>query len=342
MFPVLSPTRRQMLRWIAVTAAAGPVLHALEGIVHAVGERATPSPLIWVTGKGDFNNYLSQLGNLFPGLLDQIANEWSLLFFQPWLPLTQLPALDRLGAAPIVILEGLPDLNDGALHPAFAALLRQAKAVIFLGTDACYGGLRYSAADVAGVQTACKNAKTPIIKLPGLPVPPHHLLGTVGHLELLGIPHQDRHGRPTIYYGETVCRRCERRGELENGVFAESLGASGCLLQLGCKGPVTHNSCSVHRWNGGENWCVGAGGPCTGCSEPGFPDHDGLGLYGRLPGDRLSMRSPFLEHLRLIGWSFLGLTAAGVGLRLAIGALDPFRPRRPSASGSGSADSARP
>jgi len=330
-----SPTRRQVLRWIAATAAAGPMLPALSGIVRAVGERPVPSPLVWIGGRQSQANFLAQLGDLFPGLLEQISTQWSLLYLEPWLPVPQPPEADKLGAAPILILEGLPELQDGQLPLGLSGLIRQAKAVVLLGTDACYGAFRHDASQVKAVQTACKNAKTPVIKLPGVPVPPHHLVGTIGHLELLGVPRLDRHGRPLVYYGETLCRRCERRGELENGIFAGALGETGCLLQLGCKGPITHNSCAVHRWNGGENWCVGAGGPCTGCSEPGFPDHAGLGLYGRLPGDRLSMRSPFLEHLRLIGWSVFALAAAGVGIRLLLGALDPFRPRRGGSSGTG-------
>jgi hydrogenase small subunit len=327
------PSRRDVIRWIGLTAAAGPVMEAMAGIVRAAAERPSPSPLVWVTGAANHNNFLSQLGNQFPGLLDQIAGEWNLLMLEPWLPAAEWPAPERMGAAPIVILEGLPPVADGNLEPEFKALLKSAKAAVFLGTDASYGGLRHSSEDVRAVEAACKATRTPVIKLPGVPVPPHHLVGTVGHLELLGMPNLDRHRRPLIYYGETVCRRCERRGELENGIFAQALGGAGCLLQLGCKGPITHNSCPVTRWNGGENWCVGAGGPCTGCSEPGFPDHDGLGLYGRLPGDRLSLGSPFLNHLRVIGWGFLGVAAAGLGLRLGLAALDPFRPRRPARSG---------
>ena len=97
-------------------------------------------------------------------------------------------------------------------------------------------------------------------------LPPQHVVGVLAYLEYFGFPALDGHGRPLLYYGRTVCETCERRIDLDNGRFARSFGEEGCLLRLGCKGLVTHNSCSTARWNGGENWCVGVGGPCVGWS----------------------------------------------------------------------------
>jgi len=63
------------------------------------------------------------------------------------------------------------------------------------------------------------------------------------------------------------------------------LGQPGCLNSLGCNGQNTSADCAVRQWNAGEklgedgvvgvvgeNWCIGAGGPCLGCTEPTFPD----------------------------------------------------------------------
>jgi hydrogenase small subunit len=314
-------SRRQVLKWIAATAAAGPLLPALEGLARAVAEQPGASPLLWFNDNGDHQNFLAQLGHEMPSLLERIAGDWNLTRYEPLVPEAPLPTPERYASAPILILETLPSAPGGQ---DLAALIGQAKAVILLGTDACFGGMRWSPDRAESVKTLCGRSRTPLLRLPGVPAPPHHLIGTLSHLELLGFPQVDRFGRPLLYYGETVCKRCERRGELENGLFARSFADPGCLLELGCKGPITHNSCAVHRWNGGTNWCVGAGGPCTGCAEPGYPNHAGLGLYGRLPGDRLSARSPFLTHIRAIGWGLVGLAGLGVGLRLLLSAIDPF------------------
>jgi hydrogenase small subunit len=54
---------------------------------------------------------------------------------------------------------------------------------------------------------------------------------------------------------------------------------------MGCRGPVTHNSCSTTKWNGGVSFPIGSGHGCLGCSEANFWD-DGP-LYKRLPLVRL-------------------------------------------------------
>ncbi len=162
------------------------------------------------------------------------------------------------------------------------------------------------------------------------------LIGTLSHLQFLGFPRLDAQHRPELYYSDTVCQTCERRGDLEAGRFAAALGEAGCLLRLGCKGPVTHNTCSAVRWNGGVNWCVGAGGPCTGCAEPGFPDHAGLGLYGRVPGDQMSARSLVLENLDFGGKVLVALTGLGIGLHVIRRRLERRAGRKPSRPASSS------
>ena len=37
-------------------------------------------------------------------------------------------------------------------------------------------------------------------------------------------------------------------------------------------GKVTRADCPSRKWNGGVNWCIGAGAICLGCTESGFPD----------------------------------------------------------------------
>ena len=67
---------------------------------------------------------------------------------------------------------------------------------------------------------------------------------------------------------------------------ASVLGKGGCLRELNCKGPRTYADCPSRRWNSpgndqnGVSFCMLAGGPCIGCTEPNFPD--GMSpFYGR-------------------------------------------------------------
>lgn len=309
-------TRRQLLQCLAATACGGSILQALEEIAHALAEHDAPSPVIWINEGGDHLNFLGQLGSDIPTLLELAVTRWNLVHYEP-LGVGATETMVAPNSAAIVILEVLPAESVPA-HPdhwPFNAIA-QAKALILLGSDACFGGVRWPNSEVERLERYCREHSTPVIKLPGVPVPPHHLLGTLGHLELVGFPRLDRFRRPTLYYGETVCQRCERRGDLERGHFAEWFGDAGCLALLGCKGPITHNSCAVQKWNGGVNWCVGAGAPCAGCSEPGYPHHGGLGLYGRLPGDRMGMHSALLQNTSTIGWVFFALAGLGVGLKI--------------------------
>jgi hydrogenase small subunit len=78
--------------------------------------------------------------------------------------------------------------------------------------------------------------------------------------------------RPKAFYGKLIHDNCPRRAYFDAGQFARHPGEPGCLYELGCKGPVTYADCPLRLWNGGVNWCIGAGAPCIGCVEPNFPD----------------------------------------------------------------------
>lgn len=157
---------------------------------------------------------------------------------------------------------------------------KDALAVLALGTCAAFGGIAAGAPNPAGCISVSEvfrrqNIATPLLNIPGCPPHPDWFVGTVAQVLLLGLPKAeelDDHKRPKAFYGQLVHENCPRRAYFEEGKFARSFSEPGCLNELGCKGPVTYADCPLRLWNGGTNWCIGAGSPCIGCVEPGFPD----------------------------------------------------------------------
>ncbi|MCZ6534258.1 MAG: hypothetical protein O7A08_15010 [SAR324 cluster bacterium] len=318
-------SRREIIKGILLGTSGAAGLPSLQAMAASLAERVPVTPLVWIKDGVSDQDHLALLGQQLPTFLDLVAVQWDLRDYGPVQPTGFVANQGPFSAAPILVMEAVPSRHGPGLQIAakVRAVLPQAKAALLLGTEACFGGISTDRRDIADFVALCRQHKTPLIKLPGIPVPPHHLLGILNHLEYYGFPRLDGKRRPLLYYGETVCERCERRDDLETGRFAQEFGSAGCLLQLGCKGPITHNSCSAVRWNGGANWCVGAGGPCTGCAEPGFPDHGGVGLYGRLSGGMFGSQSALLQNLEALGMGTAALAAAGIGLHLIRRALTP-------------------
>lgn len=159
-------------------------------------------------------------------------------------------------------------------------LSQNALAVIALGTCAAYGGIAAGAPNPSGsvgVDAFLKRKKVnvPLINIPGCAPHPDWFVGTVASVMLNGLPkpdEMDEHKRPKAFYGKLIHENCPRRAYFEEGKFARKFGDPGCLNELGCKGPVTYADCPLRLWNHGTNWCIGSGGSCIGCVEPGFPD----------------------------------------------------------------------
>ena len=159
-------------------------------------------------------------------------------------------------------------------------LSKNAMAIIALGTCAAFGGIAAGAPNPSGSVGVDQFLKqrginTPLINVPGCPPHPDWFVGTVASILLKGLPSADEldeYKRPKAFYGKLIHENCPRRAYFEEGKFAKKFGDPGCLNELGCKGPVTYADCPLRLWNHGTNWCIGSGGSCIGCVEPGFPD----------------------------------------------------------------------
>ncbi|RMG60071.1 MAG: Ni/Fe hydrogenase [Deltaproteobacteria bacterium] len=161
---------------------------------------------------------------------------------------------------------------------------KNAVAVVAIGACSFDGGIPAGSPNpsaIIGVREFFqrKGIKTPVINLPGCPVNPEFVIGTVVHVLMLGkVPELDKLGRPKMYYGRTIHDNCPRRAHFDKGQFVEAFGSKEeamgyCLYKMGCKGPETYSECPRVLWNARLNWCIGAGSPCIGCMEPKFVDN---------------------------------------------------------------------
>lgn len=303
-----SISRREFLEWIGQAGAAATLLQAMPpGIARAMDEAIKEYPLLWLQLSNCSGCSVSAINTIHPSienlLLDQIIPSYQLsLRFQQ----TVMAASGELAMGVIddvseewkgkyiLIVEGAIPMKDrgayGSLGESEKGPIRlgdhvrrlapDALAAIALGSCASYGGIAAAAPNPSGAIglgefLAAEKIATPMINIPGCPSHPDWFIGTVAHVLLLGLPKPDQvdaHGRMKLFFGTTVHRACTNRDYMDEGIMAQKPGEVGCLLELGCKGPFTMADCPRRSWNSGVNWCIGSGGPCIGCTEPGFPD----------------------------------------------------------------------
>jgi hydrogenase small subunit len=196
-------------------------------------------------------------------------------------------------------------------------LAPRAAAVLALGTCAAFGGIpamRGNPTGAMGLRDYLGSGWTsrldvPVVHLPGCPAQPDNITETLLALALhvagaAPAVDVDGHGRPRWLFGRTVQQGCGRAGFAEQGEFARTpADHRGCLVKLGCKGPVTMCNVPIRGWVGGVGGCPNVGGICIACTMPGFPDKfmpfmepNPLGLLGAR-GARFTY-GPFLRRLR--------------------------------------------
>jgi hydrogenase small subunit len=164
-------------------------------------------------------------------------------------------------------------------------LAPRAAGVLALGTCAAYGGIpamRNNPTGAMGLRHYLgprwvSRLGLPIVNLPGCPVQPDNITGTLLHLvlHLAGMgpaPELDEQGRPTRIFGRTVHESCDRAGLAEQAQFADRHGDGRCLVKLGCKGPVVKCNVPIRGWVNGIGGCPNVGGICMACTMPSFPD----------------------------------------------------------------------
>ena len=305
----MNVTRRDFLK--ASAAVAGALALKASGLAQlqkamAAG-KAAGVPVIWLQGQCCTGCSVSLLNTIHYMTIDELLVGPLDLQYHP----TVMAAADDLavGAAEtalaaggyVLVIEGaIPVGAQGhychvwedenkdpvTMETAFQdfGLHENCICILAVGTCASYGGIPAGNPNptiALGVNETLsylgisKTDSPLVINIPGCPSHPDWIVGTVAQLLAGSVPELDGDGRPIEFFGEYVHNECPNRGR---GLKAKVLGDPGCLAGLGCNGQQTHADCPVRQWNAAEaggfgvNWCVGAGNPCQGCTEPDFPD----------------------------------------------------------------------
>ena len=225
-----------------------------------------------------------------------------------------------------------------------------AAAIIAVGTCAAWGGIPAAAGNALGATglgaylgTGYRSAAgVPIVNIPGCAPVGDNFTETAAalllHLNgLAPLPELDASGRPAWLYAETVHSSCARAHYYDEGVFAAIPEDDGCLVELGCWGPVVQCNMAERGMIDGHGGCMSVGGICIGCTMPGFPDRFAP-FFQRpdLATEALAETAPptgggFLRRMRLMRGRH---PRAGEAAVVAPG--PPARPRRPRSTAAGS------
>lgn len=319
-------TRREFLKLCLSTAAFSLSSTLLPRVARALDEKGEKVTVIWLelmTCTGDF---LSFANTLRPDVEQLIKNTIKLEYQNTLMAAEGEMALKHLYEVAereegkyILVAEGTVPTREKGIYgnigyfedgrpltdvDAIKFFGRKAKYVIAIGTCASFGGPYAAKPNPSGSLPVHKVLRgVQVINTPGCPCHPDWFVGTLSHVLLYGVPELDAYGRPTMFYKHTIHDFCPKRQQFENSVFAKFPGDSGCLFEIGCKGPVTFVDCPTRMWNSAHlNWPVGANTPCIGCVNPDFPD----GM------------SPFFAHLPDVDLPVLNASSSLVG-KIAIG-----------------------
>jgi hydrogenase small subunit len=297
-------SRRSFLAFCSTMAAtlALPASFA-EKAAAALAADNRPS-LVWMEFQGCTGDTESLLRATRPTAAEIVLDYLSIDYHETIMAASGHQADAALAAAiekggHILVVEGSVPTARGGVHCFIAGKTAvqhlkeasaKAAAIICVGTCSSYGGIPAALPNPTGAVGVSEIIRDkPIVNLPGCPMNVVNLTATVVHYLTFGaLPATDRHGRPLFAFGKRIHDNCERRAHFDQGQYVEAWGDEGhrqgwCLYKMGCKGPSTFHNCPTVRWNDGQNWPVGAGHGCVGCSEPFFWDTMGP-FYERVPG----------------------------------------------------------
>lgn len=244
--------------------------------------------VIWLETNGSGGNNISFMNSNSP-YLDTVFNDLiDLIYSNTFMAAEGKTAVKILKQAAVskeftLIVEGAVPLEEGyntvfstkdgpvSALEAVKWLGGLAEYVVAVGTCASFGGPSAAQPNLSQSVGVSEILEREVINLSGCPVNAEWVVGTLAHLLFYGRPELDKKQRPTLFYGSTIHRHCQRRSYFNQGDFAKSLGAAECMFSQGCVGPKTRADCPYRQWLN-VNWPVKANTPCIGCTNPDFPD----------------------------------------------------------------------
>lgn len=292
-------TRREFMKLGAYFAAAmGLETSAIPKVAEAIETiAATNPPILWLQGQNCTGCSVSLLNTEVPGVAQVVTEHISLKFNSTVSAATGHTAMDVINGCIdcgeyILAIEGsiptgLPEacmIGHEHFRDQVARAARNATAIVAVGTCAAFGGIPASRNNPTGAIAAPafladRKVSKPIIALPGCPVHPDWLIGTIIHVLKFGLPELDEQKRPKMFYSTLIHDQCPRFADYERENFAKSFSEPGCLFKLGCLGINTHADCTTRLWNSGTNSCIKSGGPCIGCAWEGFAEDPEFAFY---------------------------------------------------------------
>ena len=281
---------REFNKWVSMLTADLKLHPEYEPLVKEGVEHLNKVPIIWLELSDCSGNSEGFIKNVNPSVEDLILDYISLDYHELLMAASGDNSENALNSVIendqyILMVEGAIPLGlegnflrIGSKGETGVDLLKRvakdAMAVFAIGSCALDGGVVAATPNPTGaVGVSEALGRDDIINLPGCPVNPINIVGTLLHFLMFDeLPKLDAKNRPEWAYSYRIHDNCERRGHFDADEFVEEWGDEGakkgwCLFHMGCKGPYAYLNCPLVKFNEGTNWPVQAGHGCIACGE---------------------------------------------------------------------------
>lgn len=320
-------SRRDFLRFCSyIAAATGIHASGLHKVVKALETKTRP-PVVWFHFQECTCCSESFIRSNHPVIADIVLDKISLDYSETLQAAAGHQAeealhqtMEKYKGQYIMTVEGSVPTKDGGIYCTIGGrsalqIVKEAaegaKAIVAWGSCASNGCIQSAKPNPTGATPIHKVLSgKKVIRVPGCPPIAEVMAGVIVYILAFDrLPQLDGLNRPYAFYSKRVHDTCYRRPFYDAGLFVNSFDDSNakrgyCLYKMGCRGPVTYNSCGIIRWNNGTSYPIQSGHPCIGCSEDNFWD-----------------RGPFYQHLASFPGFGIETTADKIGTVLGIGTL---------------------